>query len=121
MQKKEATMLKRMAVLLVAAIFFTGTMPVFADGEDKGGPNPSAKAYEHANEHAKFKRLEDVKGKEAGKAKKEAEKAAGKAKKEAEKAKKAEEKAKRDAEKEAKKKEKEARKGLKKGKQNFAK
>lgn len=110
MQKKEATMLKRMAVLLVAAIFFTGTMPVFADGEDKGGPNPSAKAYEHANEHAKFKRLEDVKGKEAGKAKKEAEKA-----------KKAEEKAKRDAEKEAKKKEKEARKGLKKGKQNFAK
>lgn len=103
-------MLKRIAVFLVAVIFFAGSVPVFADGEDKGGPNPNEKAYEHANEHAKFKRLEDVKNKETGKAKKEAEKA-----------KKAEEKAKRDAEKEAKKKDKEARKELKKGKKNFAK
>lgn len=119
-------MVKRIAVWIVAGMFFAGTVPAFAADKEKSGPTPNEEAYEHANERARFKRTEDAKGHEvaktaketeketkkteaeAEKAKKEAEQKAEKAKKEAEKA---AEKAKKDAEKEAKK----QHKGMKKG------
>ncbi len=96
-------MAKRIAVWIVAVMFFVGVTPIFAENDDKGGPSPSAKAYEHANEHARFKRTEGLKDKEAMKAEKEAEKAAKEAKKREEKAKKEAEKEKKRVEKEAKK------------------
>lgn len=114
-------MFKRVAVWIIAIMFFISTTPVFALDEKKGGPTPNKEAYEHANEHAKFKRTEDSKDREAIKADKEAKKEAEKAKKEEEKAKKEAEKAKRAAEKEAKKKQKEMEKESKKMKKGFKK
>ncbi len=97
-------MVKKVAVYAVAAIFFMSVaMPLFAKNEAKGGPNPSKKAYERANERARFKRTEGAKDNEAMKAAKEAEKAKRLAEKEAKKAEKEAAKAKRLAEKEARK------------------
>jgi hypothetical protein len=115
-------MVKRTVVWIIVVMFFAGITPIFA--KDGGGkvPNPNEKAYEHANENARFKRTGDVKGKEAEKVKERSVKEAEKAKKEVEKkaekekkeAEKKIEKAKRVAEKEAKKKQKEMEKEARK-------
>ncbi len=96
-------MVKRIAVWIIAVMFFAGTTSVFAKDGGGKGPHPSEKAYEHANGNARFKRTGDVKNKEAEKAAKQAEKEAKKAQKEAKKKQK-------EIEKEAKK----ANKGLNK-------
>ncbi|MFA5146815.1 MAG: hypothetical protein WC515_05560 [Candidatus Omnitrophota bacterium] len=107
-------MMKRIAVWIIAVMFFAGTTPIFAADESKGGPDPNKEAYEHASEKARFKRTEDLKDKDAIKAAKKAEKEAERAKREAE-------KAKRKAEKEAKKKQKEMERKAKKTKKEFGK
>jgi len=96
--------MKKMAAWIVAVMFFAGTIPTFALDEGKNGPNPNKEAYEHANEHAKFKRTENMKDKEAIKAEKEAKRESEKAKREERKVKRGAEKKRRQAEKEAKKK-----------------
>lgn len=107
-------MVKRIAVWIIAVMFFASTTPIFALDEGKSGPNPSKKAYEHANENARFKRTENLKDKGAVKAEKEA-------KKKSEKAKKEEEKAKQEAEKNAEKKQKEMEREVKKVKKGLGK
>lgn len=107
-------MVKRIAIWILAVIFFSTATPVFAEYEMKGNPDPNKKAYEHASKNARFNRAEDLKNKEAMKAERAAKKEAEKAKREAEKAKREALKAQKKAEKELKKKqkamEKEARK-----------
>ena len=64
-------MIKRIVAWVIAIMFFAGVTPVFAEkGGKGGGPNPSQKAYEHANDNAKFKRSGDVAGEEGEKAEK---------------------------------------------------
>ena len=96
-------MVKKIAVWIIAVIFFAGVTPIFAAGEGKSGPNPNKEAYEHASDRARFKRGEDLKDKD----------------KEAQKAKREVEKAHRKAEKEAKKKQKEAEKKARKMGKDF--
>ena len=105
-------MVKRIAVWIIAVMFFVSTTPIFALDESKNGPNPNKEAYEHASEKARFKRAEGLKDKDAVKAAKKAGKETEKAKKETEKANKA-------VEKEAKKKQKDTDKETKKMKRGF--
>ena len=118
-------MAKRIAVWVVMVMFFAGTVPAFAKDGGGKGPNPSEKAYEHANDNAKFKRTADVKAKDTEDAAKKADKEARKAKKEAEekaeKDKKMADKEAKKAEKEAKKKQKDADKEARKSSKNFKK
>jgi hypothetical protein len=99
--------MKRIAVWVIAVMFLAGATPMFALDEDKGGPNPNKEAYEHANEHARFKRTEGSEDKEVVKSEKEVKKEAQKAEREEEKVKREAEKASRKSGKEAKKKQKE--------------
>jgi len=106
--------MRRIAIWLIAVIFFAGTTPIFAADEDKSSPTPNKEAYEHANENARFNRTGDLKDKEAMKAARKAEKETEKTKKEAD-------RAQRKAEKEAKKKQKGMGKETKKMKKSFGK
>ncbi len=56
-EKKGEKMKKKMMIVMCS--FFLG-MPFLSFAEEKNGPNPSASAYEHANENAKFKRDGEV-------------------------------------------------------------
>jgi len=113
--------MKRIMIWIVVLMFFISTTPAFAKYEKGKSPDPSKKAYEHANENARFKRTGDVKTEDAEKAVKRSEKEAQKAKKEAEKkaekekkaAEKKAQKERKEAEKEAKKQQKEAEKAAK--------
>ncbi len=83
--------MKNIIALFLMVVFSAVTTPAFAKGPEKkshgGAPHPNAKAYEHANEHARFKiddvekNLDEIK---AEKEKKKAEKLERKAKREAE-------------------------------------
>lgn len=108
-------MVRKIMALVITVAFIATSAPLFAAEKGKASPSPSQKAYEHANEMAKFKRTEGLKkDKDAIRAQKEAEKAKRQAEKEALKAQKEAEKAKRQAEKEARKAQQEAEKAARK-------
>lgn len=103
--------MKRLFTAVLVVLFALSCQNVYAQKGEKRGP--SEKAYEKANENAKFKRGDDwQKGnKKMNKEGKEAEKEAKAAEKKAEKeAKQAEKKAKKEAKQAQKKAEKEAKK-----------
>ena len=83
--------MKKVTAFLVMVAFFAVTTPAFSKGP--GNPKPNAKAYEHANENARFKRDGMPNGKDkiedqAERQKKDTERQARKAKKQEERKKK---------------------------------